>query len=146
MLRRADLLTTTLLFIEPNNTERTVFVEELKRRSPDYRILEATDGESGLALYRFFQRIDCVILALELPDCSGFRVLVDLIPIARRPNIAVLMLTNNAQRGLHQIAMQNGAYACFIKAFTSGKELDQAIQRAMAYVGRLPKEDLHGPF
>ncbi len=146
MVRRADLPTTTILFIDPNNTERTVFVEELKRRSPDYRILEATDGESGLALYRFFQRIDCVILALELPDCSGFRVLVDLIPIARRPNIAVLMLTNNAQRGLHQIAMQNGAYACFIKAFTSGKDLDQAIQRAIAYVGRLPKEDLHGPF
>jgi CheY-like chemotaxis protein len=146
MLRRTDLSTTTILFIDPNETERTIFVEELKRRSPDYRILEASDGESGLALYRFFQRIDCVILALELPDCSGFRVLVDLIPIARRPNIAVLMLTNNAQRGLHKIAIQNGAYACFIKAFTSGEDLDRAIQRATAYVGRLPKEDLHGPF
>ena len=100
---------------------------------------------SGLALFRS-QQIDCVVLAVELPDCSGFRVLVDLIPIARRPNIAVLMLTSNAQRGLHQIAMQNGAYACFIKAFTSGEDLDRAIQRAMAYVGRLPKEDLHGPF
>ena len=146
MLRRADLPITTILFINPNDTERTVFVEELKRRSPDYRILEATDGESGLALYRFFQRIDCVILVLELPDCSGFRVLVDLIPIARKPNIAVLMLTNNAQWGLHQIAMQNGAYACFVKAFTSGEDLDRAIQHAMVYVGRLPKEDLHGPF
>jgi CheY-like chemotaxis protein len=146
MHRNADLPTTTILFIDPNDTERTIFVEELKRRSPDYRILEATDGESGLALFRVFQRIDCVILALELPDCSGFRVLVDLIPIARRPTIAVLMLTNNAQRGLHQFAIQNGAYACFIKAFTSGEDLDRAIQRAIAYVGRLPKEDLHGPF
>ena len=146
MRRNADLSTTTILFIDPNDFERTVFVEELQRRSPDYRILEATDGKSGLALYRFFQRIDCVILALELPDCSGFRVLVDLIPIARRPNIPVLMLTNNAQRGLHEIAIQNGAYACFRKAFTSGEDLDRAIQRAMAYVGRLPKEDLHGPF
>ena len=69
MLRGADLPITTILFIDPNDTERTVFVEELKRRSPDYRILEATDGESGLALYRFFQKIDCVILVLELPDC-----------------------------------------------------------------------------
>ncbi len=142
----ANFPTPTILFIEPNETERTVFVQELQRRSPDYRILEATNGESGLALYRFFQRIDCVVLALELPDCSGFRVLVDLIPIARRPNIAVLMLTNNAQRGLHEIAMQNGAYGCFIKRFTSGEDLDRAIQRAMAYVGQLPKEDLHGPF
>ena len=88
MLRGADLPTTTILFIDPNDTERKVFVEELKRRSPDYRILEATDGESGLALYRFFQQIDCVILVLELPDCSGFSVLVDLIPIARRRRAA----------------------------------------------------------
>ena len=128
-----NLPTTTILFIEPNETERTIFVQELQRRSPDYRILEATNGESGLALYRFFQRIDCVILALELPDCSGFRVLVNLIPSARRPNIAVLMLTNKAQRGLDQIAIQNGAYACFVKRFTSGEDLDRAVQQAMAY-------------
>ena len=145
MLRNADLPRTTVLFIDANDADRTVFVEELKRRSPDYRILEATDGESGLALY-WSQRVDCVVLAVELPDCSGFRILVDLVPIARRPRIAVLMLTSNAQRGLHKIAMQNGAYACFIKAFTSGEDLDRAIQRAIACVGRLPKEDLHGPF
>jgi CheY-like chemotaxis protein len=117
-----------------------LFVEELKRRSPDYRVLEATDGESGLALCRS-QRIDCVVLAVELPDCSGFSVLVDLVPIVRRPSIAVLMLTSNTQRGLHQIAMQNGAYACFVKPFTSGEDLDRAIQRAIAFVGRTPKED-----
>ena len=145
MLRNADLPRTTVLFIDANDTERTFFVEELKRRSPDYRILEATDGESGLALYRS-QRVDCVVLAVELPDCSGFSVLVDLVPIVRRPSIAVLMLTNNAQRGLHQIAIQNGAYACFVKQFTSGEDLDRAIQRAMAFVGWMPKEDLHGPF
>ncbi len=136
---------TTVLFIDANDTERTFFVEELKRRSPDYRILEATDGESGLALYRS-QRVDCVVLAVELPDGSGFSVLVDLIPIVKRPSIAVLMLTNNAQRGLHQIAIQNGAYACFVKQCTSGEDLDRAIQRAMAFVGWMPKEDLHGPF
>ncbi len=145
MLRDADLPRTTVLFIDANDAERTVFVEELKRRSPDYRILEATDGESGLALYRS-QRVDCVVLAVELPDGSGFSVLVDLIPIVKRPSIAVLMLTNNAQRGLHQIAIQNGAYACFVKQFTSGEDLDRAIQRAMAFVGWMPKEDLHGPF
>ena len=145
MVRNADLPRTTVLFIDANDTERTFFVEELKRRSPDYRILEATDGESGLALYRS-QRVDCIVLAVELPNYSGFRVLVDLIPIARRPSIAVLMLTNNAQRGLHQIAIQNGAYACFVKQFTSGEDLDRAILRAMAFVGWMPKEDRHRHF
>ena len=37
----------------------------------------------------------------------------------------MLMLTNNTQRGLHQIAIQNGAYACFVKQFTSGEDLDE---------------------
>ena len=82
-----------------------------------------------------------MILALELPDCSGFRVLVDLVEVASRPSIAVLMLTNNLQQRLHKIAMQNGAYACFVKPFTSCEDVDRAIQRAMAFVGRLPKED-----
>jgi ribose transport system substrate-binding protein len=140
MLRNAELPTTSVLFIDGNDADRTFFVEGLKRRSPDYVIREATDGESGLTLYRS-QRVDCVVLALELPDGSGFRVLVDLVPIASRPNIAVLMLTSNTQRGLHQIAMQNGAYACFVKPFTSSEDLDRAIQRAMAFVGRSLKED-----
>ncbi len=141
MLQNADLPITSVLFIDSNDANRTCFVEGLKRRSPDYRILEATDGESGLLLYRS-QPVDCVVLSLELSDCSGLRVLVDLIPIARRPNVAVLMLTNKAHRGLRGIAMQNGAYACFEKTFTTGEDLERAIQRALAFVERIPKENL----
>ena len=140
MVSNAEHPTTSLLFIDGNAADRTFYVEGLKRCSPDYRILEAADGASGLSLYRS-QRVDCVILALELPDCSGFEVLVDLIPIAKRPRIAVLMLTNNMQQGLHQIAINNGAYACFVKPFTLCEDIDRAIQRAVAIVGRLPKED-----
>ena len=110
----------------------------------DYQILEATDGEAGLLLWRS-QPIDCVVLALELPDQSGYKVLVDLVPIASRPNVAVVVLTNRLQRGLQQLARQNGAYACFVKQFMSGVDLDRAIQRAIAFVGRMPKEDRYRP-
>ena len=145
MLRMAKPPITSVLFIDANDTDRAFLIEGLTQRHPDYLIREATDGESGLTLYRA-QRIDCVILALELPDSSGFKVLVDLVSIASRPNVPVIMLTNNTQRGLRQIAMQNGAYACFVKPFTSGENLNRAIQRAVAFVGRLPKEDRHRPF
>jgi hypothetical protein len=37
--------------------------------------------------------------------------------------------------------MQNGAYACFVKPFTLCEDIDRAIQRAVAIVGRSPKED-----
>ena len=140
MLPNPDLPTTSVLLIDGNDIDRIGFANHLKSCSPDYHILEATDGEAGLNLYRS-QRVDCVVLGLELPDRSGFQVLVELVPIASRPNVAVLVVTNRTQRGLHEIARQNGAYACFVKQFTSGEDLERAILRAMAFVGRMPKED-----
>ena len=139
------LPTTSILLIDGNDTDRRYFAYQLKGRSPEYEVLEAADGEAGLALYRS-RRIDCVVVALELPDQSaGFKVLVDLVPIASRPNVAVILLTNRLQRGLREIARQNGAYACFMKQFMSKEDLDRAIQRAIAFVGRLPKEDRYRP-
>src|SRR5207344_3326511 len=85
--------TTSVLFIDGNDSDRTFFADGLKSCSSDYLILEATDGESGLDLYRRSQRIDCVVLELDLPDRSGFEVLVTLVPIASRPNVAVIVLT-----------------------------------------------------
>jgi CheY-like chemotaxis protein len=130
---------TSVLLIDTNDTDRSYFVTQLKDRSPDYQIQEATDGEAGLTLCRS-RRFDCVVLALELSDQWGYKVLVDLVPIANRPNIAVIMLTNRLQRGLREMARQNGAYACFVKQFMSGDDLDQAIHRAIAFVGQMPKE------
>ena len=139
-----DIPTTSVLLIDGNDNHRAHFAAQLKARSPDYQILEATDGEAGLLLYRSRQ-IHCIVLALELPDQSGYKVLVDLVPIASRPNVAVIVLTKRLQRGLQEIARQNGAYACFAKQFMSGEDLDRAIQRAIAFVGRVPKEDRYRP-
>ena len=136
----ADPSTTSVLLIDGNDTDRKYFADQLKGISPDYKIIEATTAEEGLTLCRF-RRFDCVVLALELPDQSGLVVLVDLVPIASRPNVPVVMLTNRLQRGLGEIARQNGAYACFVKQFMWGEDLHRAIQRAMAYVGWMPKED-----
>ena len=135
-----NLPTTSVLLIDGTETDRKYFADQLKRRSPDYKILEATDGEAGLTLYRS-QRIDCVVVERELPDQSGFKVLVELVPIASRPNVAVIILTSRLQRGLRELARQNGAYAYFVKQFMLEEDLDRAIQRAIAFVGRLPKED-----
>jgi len=142
MTQHPDSPTTSVLFIDGNDTDRISFKAQLKNCSSGYDVIEATSGEDGLLLYRLL-RIDCVVLALELPDRSGLTVLVDLVPIAARPYVAVVMLTNRLQRGLGEIARQNGAYACFVKQFMSGEDLDRAIQRAIAFVGHMPKEDRH---
>src|SRR5262245_33773410 len=145
MLPTSELLpTTSVLFIDGSQNQRAYWAEQLKRCSPDYEIVEASDGPSGLDLYRT-QRIDCVILELSLPDHSGFQTLVDLVPIARRPHVAVIVLTLITHRGVWELVKHNGAYACLAKQFTSGDDLHKAIQRAVAFVGMLPKEDRYRP-
>ena len=140
MLPSPDLLTTRVLFIDGNSNDRALYASGLRDCSPDYQIIEAIDGQSGLAAYRA-QRIDCVVLELDLPDLSGFEVLVDLVPLVRRPNIAVIVLTRLMDRGLYELARKNGAYVCFHKVHTSSDDLHRAINRAIGFVGQMPKED-----
>ena len=132
--------TTSVLLIDGSKNQRAYWAEQLKRCSADYLIVEAEDRESGLELYRS-RRFDCVVLELALPDQLGFQLLVDLVPLPNRPKIAVIVLTHMTQRGVWELARQNGAYACFVKQHTTGNDLDKVIQRAMAFVGQIPKED-----
>src|SRR5207237_2341032 len=102
-------------------------------------------GESALDLYRRSQRIDCIVLELDLPDRSGFEVFVTLVPIASRPNVAVIVLTRLTHQGVWELAKQNGTIACFVKRRIGCDDLDRAIQHAVALVGLLPKEDRYRP-
>jgi len=132
--------TTSILLIDGDSTDRITFASLLKSCSPDYQILEAKDAEEGLALYRS-RKIECVVLELDFPDQSGFELLMTLVPRASKPRIAVIVLTKLTHRGLWELAMKNGAYVCFHKHHTTGEDLDRAIQRAIAFVGQMPKED-----
>ena len=144
MLPKPELPTTSVLFIDGSKNQRATWADQLKRCSLDYEILEASDGQAGLDLFRS-RKIDCVVLELSLPDQSGFETLVNLVPIASKPNVAVVVLTLITQRGVWELAKQNGAYACLAKQFTSGEDLDRAIQRAVAFVEQMPKEDRYLP-
>ena len=135
---------TSVLLIDGSKNQRAYWADQLKRCSLDYEIIEATDAQSGLELYQS-RRVDCVVLELALPDELGFRLLVDLVPIPSRPQVAVIVLTQMTQRGVWELAKQNGACACFVKRHTTGEDLDRAIQRAVAFVGQMPKEDRHRP-
>ena len=81
-----------------------------------------------------------MVLELSLPDQSGFQTLVDFVPIASRPHVAVVLLTL-----IRELAKENGRYACLAKQSTSGPDLDRAIQRAVAFVGQLHKEYRYRP-
>jgi DNA-binding NarL/FixJ family response regulator len=137
--------TTSLLLIDGSKNHRTYWADQLKRCSPDFQIIEASDGQSGLALFRS-QRIDCVVMDLALPDRPGFEVLADLVPIPDKPTVPVLVLSLLEHRTVWELAKQYGAYACFHKKHTRGEDLEKAIQRAVEFVAQLPKEGRRGPY
>jgi DNA-binding NarL/FixJ family response regulator len=86
-----------------------------------------------------------VVLELSLPGQEGFKTLVELVPVASRPKIPVIMLTLMTHPGVWRLAKENGAYTCLAKDYTSGEDLDKTIRRAIAFVGQLPKEDWYRP-
>ncbi len=135
---------TSVLLIDGSKNHRADWTRQLRHCSSAYEIVEASEGKSGLDLYRSRQ-IDCVLLELSLPDESGFTVLGELVPHTGRPHVAVIILTQIPHRAVGELVTHAGAYPCLAKQPTSGEDLDRAIQRAIAFVEQMPKEDRYRP-
>ncbi len=76
---------------------------------PDYRVVEAADGESGLDLIRSVHP-DCVLLDLAMPGLDGFEVLERLRVDPRVRDVPVLVLTASAEStGAMERALRSGA-------------------------------------
>jgi DNA-binding NarL/FixJ family response regulator len=145
MQSNLEPLNTSVLFIDDSENQRTHWIDQLTWCAPDhYRIFQASDAEAGLTLFRS-EWIDCVIMELALPDQTGFKLLMDLVPMPSKPRVAVIVLTQLTHRGLWELAKEHGAYACLHKHYTSADDLDSAIRGAVVLVGNLPKEDRYRP-
>ncbi|BCA53463.1 hypothetical protein W02_06030 [Nitrospira sp. KM1] len=71
---------------------------------------------------------------------SGFEILIELVPIARRPTVPVVVLTTLSNFMLSELVEKNGAQVCLHKAITSGDVLSKAVFRAIEAVPRTGKE------
>jgi DNA-binding NarL/FixJ family response regulator len=131
---------TSILLIDGNTKDRQYYAHRLQVSSPDYVIFEALTGQAGLDLYQS-QSIDCVILELGLPDMSGFDVLAKLLPVARRPEIPVIVLTKFSNEALWHVATMNGAFCTLQKSTTSGDHLHEVVSKALATIPRDRKKD-----
>ena len=130
-----------ILFIDGDKEERDYFSERLKKCCPEMTTLHADTGDFGFALCKRGS-IDCVILEIDLPDKSGFEVLLKLVPRVWHPDHAVIVLTRIANTYLLQAARTNGAKAAFYKPMTSGDMLCNAVLKAMAAVPSDGKMDI----
>jgi DNA-binding NarL/FixJ family response regulator len=129
---------TTVLLIDGHDEDRWYWVDRLNLWAPEYVVLQAHNGSSGLALCRS-RPIDCVVVEIDLPDMSGFEVLIKLVPCARHPEIAVIMLSRTYLVPMAELARKNGARECLFKSGVSGDQLVAAIRKAIAVVG--PRKD-----
>lgn len=123
-----------VLFIDGHDNERRFYARRLSDCSPHHTVVEAADGRSGLDIFRS-SRIDCVVLDLDLTDISAFEVLGNLIAPACKPDVAVIVLTNQHNRILFERARREGAASCLVKSVTSGYLLSQVIQKAVYVAG-----------
>jgi len=130
-----------ILLIDDHHKDRQYFAHRLKVNSPDLMIFEAATGQAGIDLFKAYP-IDCVILELALPDISGFVVLAKLVPIARRPQIPVVVLTEFTNQGLLEVAVTNGAFVSLPKMITCGDDLDRIVHKAIATIPRDGMKDV----
>jgi len=130
---------TTILFIDGHDHDRQYWIKRLTISSPDWVILEAETGAAGLSVCRS-QHVDCVVTEVELTDMSGFEVLLELVPRALYPKIAVIILSRLNLQTLAELAIKNGAQAYLVKSHVSGDDLEKVIHQALATVGPTHKE------
>ena len=123
-----------VLIIEGHDNERRFYARRLSDCAPQHTIVEAEDGRSGLDIFRS-SRIDCVVLDLDLTDISAFEVLGSLVTSFEKPEVAVIVLTNQQDRALFERARREGAASCLVKSVTSGYLLSQVIRKAVHLVG-----------
>ena len=105
----------TILYVEDNELNRKIVRDLLRRTS--YRLIEAPDGESGMAAARE-QHPDLILMDIQLPKVSGIeatRLLRGEPATAETPIIAI---TSFALSGDEQRAKDAGASAYLAKPYS----------------------------
>ncbi len=86
---------TTILVVDDKEENRALI--QAMFDGPEYRVLEAADGTTGLALAQR-ERLDCVLLDLNMPGLTGFEVLERLEADPRTREVPVIILTASDER------------------------------------------------
>jgi len=123
----------TILIIDDNPKDMEYWSTVLRESPSHYTILNAQTVRAGLDCCQQ-QKINCVVLDLDMGDSSGFEVLLALHPNRKPSEIAVVVLTRLPHPALHETVLYHGAQAVLVKQVTSLLELDAAIQKAIVSV------------
>jgi two-component system cell cycle response regulator DivK len=115
----------TVLYVEDNEYNRKIVRQLLSRTS--YKLLEAVDGEAGLAAVRA-ARPDLVLIDVQLPKKSGLDVTRELRGDPATASIPVIAVTSFALSGDDRKALEAGASAYLAKPY-SPRDLLELIRK-----------------
>jgi two-component system, cell cycle response regulator DivK len=105
----------TILCVEDNELNRKIVRDLLRRTS--YRLIEATDGELGIAT-ALEQRPDLILMDLQLPKVSGIDAVRTLRGAPATAGTPIIAITSFALSGDQQKAMDAGASAYLAKPYS----------------------------
>ena len=105
----------TILYVEDNEFNRKIVRQLLSRTT--YRLIEATDGEAGVAMAREALP-DLVLMDVQLPKMSGLDATRAIRADPATATIPVLVVTSFALSGDDQRAMAAGASGYLAKPYS----------------------------
>ena len=111
----------TILHIEDNEFNRKI-VRDLLARQP-YDLLEANDGEAGVAAARR-DRPDVIVMDVQLPELSGLDATRAIRADPDTAKIPIIVVTSFALSGDDKKAMDAGASAYLAKPYSPRQLLD----------------------
>jgi two-component system, cell cycle response regulator DivK len=117
----------TILYVEDNEVNRRLVQDLLGPTS--YRLLEANDGESGMAMARQ-ERPDLILMDVQLPKISGIEATRTLRAEPATAHTPIIAITSFAMAGDEEKALAAGATAYMAKPY-SPRDLLGLIRRLL---------------
>lgn len=111
----------TILYVEDNELNRKMLRHLL--RATSYRLIEAPDGEAGVAMARE-QRPDLILMDVQLPKISGIEATRALRAEPSTSSTPIIAITSFALSGDEQRAKEAGASAYLAKPYSPFALLD----------------------
>jgi two-component system cell cycle response regulator DivK len=117
----------TILYIEDNEYNRKIVQQLLSRTT--YRLIEAMDGESGVAM-ALKELPDLILMDVQLPKMSGLDATRALKADPRTAHIPVIVITSFALSGDREKASAAGATNYLAKPY-SPRELLAMVREVL---------------
>jgi two-component system chemotaxis response regulator CheY len=104
-----------IIVVDDSRTVRVQVGSVLK--GAGYEVLEATDGNEGMAMIEAHADAAMVICDVNMPNLNGLEMLAALKQGGKHAHLPIVMLTTEAQSALVEQAKRHGAKGWIVKPF-----------------------------